>query len=443
MATVQLQPLPPEEALAAFRKRGATLSPSFAWQDVWQAEHAKAFTVAKSAGFDILADIHGSLQEAMEKGETFESWSKRIRPTLADKGWWGRKEVIDPATGEVVEAQLGSTRRLQIIYDTNLRTSHAAGRWAQIERTAARRPWLRYVAVQDERTRQQHRRWHGTVLRWDDPWWNTHAPPNGWRCRCTVQQLSDRDLGRYGYTPSERAPSEAEPPRAYTNPRTGEVTEVPPGIDPGWAYNPGRAAAPATEALSKLATVPPAVAARAHQANPQLLPAALEEHRRWVEELAAEMAAAQPRPRHVHRAVGVIPPTVLDGLTKQLKGEPASALITLFDDDAFHWLRDAKAGARTKSGLPKALTATDLMRLPEILAKPEGVYWDTQSEALAFAFAAADPRHGKVVVLVDQVRKVRGADGARVKEIFNTVRTGGYERPETLGSARYVRLDKK
>lgn len=244
MAATKLEALAPREAIAQFLRRGARLAPSFAWEDVWQEEHARAFTVAKSAGFDILADLQSSLSEALQQGETFAAWSQRIRPTLAEKGWWGRKEVLDPATGDVVEVQLGSTRRLKIIYDTNMRVSHATGRWQQIERVAARRPWLRYVAVLDERTRASHRRWHGTVLRWDDPWWNTHAPPNGWRCRCTIQQLSDRDLERFGYAPSERPPSEATPARAWQNPRTGEVVEVPAGIDPGWAYNPGRARVP-------------------------------------------------------------------------------------------------------------------------------------------------------------------------------------------------------
>ena len=28
----------------------------------------------------------------------------------------------------------------------------------------------------------------------------------------------------------------------WTNPKTGEVTDVPKGIDPGWAYNPGKSA---------------------------------------------------------------------------------------------------------------------------------------------------------------------------------------------------------
>src|SRR5690606_4472693 len=101
-------------------------------------------------------------------------------------------------TGRMREVQLGSPNRLRTIYETNLRQAMAAGRWERIERTADRRPYLRYVAMQDGNTRDEHAQWHNTVLAWDDPWWQTHAPPNGWGCRCKIQQLSERDLARYG-----------------------------------------------------------------------------------------------------------------------------------------------------------------------------------------------------------------------------------------------------
>jgi len=124
--------------------------------------------------------------------------------------------------------------------------AHARGHWERIERVAAERPWLRYVSVLDARTRPDHAAWHGTILRWDDPWWETHYPPNGWRCRCLVQQLDDGDLEAFGFTPSDGPPAGSETTRPWTNKRTGETVEVPVGIDPGFAHNVGRlgAAAP-------------------------------------------------------------------------------------------------------------------------------------------------------------------------------------------------------
>lgn len=237
---VTLEPLPPLEAILAMARRGRRLDPTFSWRDMWQREHLRAFTVAKSAGFDILEDIQKALQEALEQGLTPRQFAQRLEPILREKGWWGRRLATDPLTGIERVVQLGSTRRLDLIFDTNMRVSYARGHWQGFERRKRDRPWLRYVALLDDRTRHAHRRMHNVTLPVDDPWWETFAPPNGWNCRCTLMSLSDRDVERM------RDELIFEPPEAtwrdIANPRTGEVTRTPDGVDPGWAYNPGREA---------------------------------------------------------------------------------------------------------------------------------------------------------------------------------------------------------
>lgn len=228
--------VPPEDAIRFYRAKG--LVRSFAWQDVWQEQHAFAFTVAKLTRDDLLAAVRAGVDRAITEGTTLGQFRRELEPLLQREGWWGRKLVRDPA-GEEREVQLGSPRRLQTIYQTNLRTSYAAGKWAQFERLKARRPYLRYVALLDGRTRPLHRQWHDIVLPVDDPWWRTHAPPNGWNCRCTLQSLSERDLGRYNLRVSPAAPPTDIVP--WRDPRSGDVIAVPRGIDPGWAYNPGAA----------------------------------------------------------------------------------------------------------------------------------------------------------------------------------------------------------
>lgn len=241
MSRAELTPLPPRDAIAALRARGGRLDPSFSWLDVWQEEHARAFTVAKSAGYDILSDIYEALLQALEEGKTFRQFADELRPRLEAKGWWGHNEVVNPLTGERRAVRLGSMRRLQTIFETNMRVSYAAGHWARFERDKALRPFLRYVAILDEATRPLHRSMHNLVLPVDHPFWNQWAPPNGWGCRCTLQQLSQREIDRLI---SEGEELRFEPPevgeRPFVNWRTGEVSIVPDGIDPGWAYNPGK-----------------------------------------------------------------------------------------------------------------------------------------------------------------------------------------------------------
>ncbi|MBZ9678905.1 phage minor head protein [Mesorhizobium sp. ES1-1] len=239
----ELKPVPPREAIAALFERGGRLDPSFAWQDVWQDTHASMFTVAKSAGFDILSDIYAALVDALANGTTLRQFGAELTPALQAKGWWGKQPAFDPVSGDTTWSQLGSTRRLGIMFDVNMRVSYAAGHWASFERSKAARPFLRYVHLEgQEFPRLQHHLWHNTVLPVDHPWWNTHACPNGWNCHCTLQSLSQRDIDRL-QREGELLKFEPVPGtmRKYVNNRTGEVTMVPDGIDPGWAYNPGKA----------------------------------------------------------------------------------------------------------------------------------------------------------------------------------------------------------
>jgi SPP1 gp7 family putative phage head morphogenesis protein len=227
--------LPAKEALEFFRAKG--FRTSFAWQDVWQQEHEAAFTVAKMMDVDMLRDVRAAVDKAIAEGTTLTDFRKELKPKLVDAGWWGKKEMVDPESGEAVLAQLGSSRRLRTIFRVNLQTSYAAGEEQQIQDTKAEAPYLMYDAVDDGRTRPEHKKWDGTILHADDPWWQKHTPPNGWFCRCGRLQLSARQVEAMGLSVASKAP--ASPERDYTNPRTGEVTRVPVGIDPGWAYNPG------------------------------------------------------------------------------------------------------------------------------------------------------------------------------------------------------------
>jgi hypothetical protein len=130
-----------------------------------------------------------------------------------------------------------------------MRTARAAGRWAQIERRAARETtrgrtlYARYMAVLDDRTRPAHKAWHGTILPVGHPWWASHQPPNGWMCRCTIQMLTEADLKRYGYapTPDDKVPPVVMERRTVTlADGTKEVWETPRGIDTGFGNSVGQ-----------------------------------------------------------------------------------------------------------------------------------------------------------------------------------------------------------
>ena len=168
----------PRDALDYFRNKGWKIG--FDYRDVWREEHAYAFTVAKATQVEVLESIRDAIDKAIAAGMTKRQFEKELTPVLQRLGWWGTKDTIDPLTGEPVRAKLGSPRRLNTIYETNLRTARAAGQWKRAERTKKALPYLRYELGPSEHHRAWHVAWEGTTLSVDDDWWNAHMPPNGW-----------------------------------------------------------------------------------------------------------------------------------------------------------------------------------------------------------------------------------------------------------------------
>lgn len=227
--------VPPAQAINYFKAKG--LKPTFSYADMMDEAHDHAFTVAKMMDVDMLGQIRASLDAAMANGTSFKAWTDQITPILQSGGWWGRKEVLDPLTGQVIVAQLGSPWRLETIFRTNMQTAYAAGAWQEIVANAETAPLLMYDAVDDDRTRPLHASWDQRVVPVDSDWWSTHYPPNGYNCRCGVIQLSQAEADAMGLNVTLDPKSDGSV--QWTNPRTGEDLMIPKGIDPGFTHNAG------------------------------------------------------------------------------------------------------------------------------------------------------------------------------------------------------------
>ncbi len=232
--------LPPARALDYYRSKGFVL-PSWRWAEVWQQQHAVAFTVAKATQIDLLEDIRGAVDRFIAEGQTYREAARELEPVLREHGWWGRQEVRNPFTGELESVQLGSPRRIRTILRTNVRTAHAAARWQAQQENGKRRPYLLYDAIDDAVTRPSHRALDGLVFRVDDPFWRSHYPPNGWNCRCRVRALTEAGLKRLGLTVSKSSPGDFSPVDATVSGGIEVQTTSWRGImtpDPGWDYAP-------------------------------------------------------------------------------------------------------------------------------------------------------------------------------------------------------------
>jgi SPP1 gp7 family putative phage head morphogenesis protein len=226
--------LPAEEAIEYFKGKG--LKQSYNWYEMMNQDHDLSFTVAKMMDDDLLITVRTELDKAMADGLTMAEFKKNLIPILQKKGWWGKKDVIDAATGHVTKIQLGSASRLENIFRTNMQSSYAAGQWQAIQETKETIPFLMYDAVDDDRTREEHAKFDGLVLPVDDPFWASHYPPNGWACRCGVIQMDKDDLDdndlKVSKTPALKKYN-------WTNPTTGKKLKIPEGVDPGFNHNAG------------------------------------------------------------------------------------------------------------------------------------------------------------------------------------------------------------
>lgn len=77
---------------------------------------------------------------------------------------------------------------LQSEYSTAVNGSELAARWGQFQQNKEAMPNLIYQTAGDSRVRDSHRALDGVKRPVDDDFWKTYYPPNGWNCRCTVNQ---------------------------------------------------------------------------------------------------------------------------------------------------------------------------------------------------------------------------------------------------------------
>jgi len=223
MADAAYGSLPFAEQIAFF-KRKLNL-PTQSWTDVYKSEHDWAFVVAGANRDALVADFRQAVERAMEEGWSLGKFRKSFDTIVAQHGW---------------DYNGGRDWRSRVIYETNLNTSYAAGRYEQLQAA----PFWRYVhADWVTHPRPQHQAWDGLVLAKDDPFWNTHFPPNGWGCQCSVRGLWPRDLKRLGKSGPDEAPKVQWVARqiGQNSPIGPRVVKVPEGIDPGFDYVPGKA----------------------------------------------------------------------------------------------------------------------------------------------------------------------------------------------------------
>jgi hypothetical protein len=188
--------------------------------------HDRAFVVAGATDIAMLEEFQSAV---IEGARTYDSgaFAAEFDRIVETYGW---------------SYNGGREWRIRTIFETNIRTSYMAGRLKQLrdpDLVKIQPYWMyRHADTRVPMTpRPSHLSWDGLVLMWDDPWWDTHFPPNDWACSCGVHGLSRGDLARMGKQGQDRAPALTR--RPYTHKASGETVQLPEGVGYGWDYMPG------------------------------------------------------------------------------------------------------------------------------------------------------------------------------------------------------------
>lgn len=398
--------LPPAEAIGFLRGKANVTSQSY--EDVWGKANVKAFTVAGAGTRALVEDFRTEVARALEKGTSLQEFRKQFDGIVESHGW----------------AHTGKPGwRARIIYETNLGMAYSAGRYAQQTEpeTLAAFPYWQYVHSGARHPRLQHQAWNGLTLRADDPWWSTHYPPNGWGCGCRTRPVSARSLQRMGKSGPDTAPPLKLKP--HTIRKTGEVVEVPEGIDPGFDYNVGQewtGKAPQIPADATLRVRPPTVPSASvgsmpGSANPQ------------VQDFAQKVLDGTINDRAQSIVAGTVPPSI-----GALLGTSPATTSRQVEISAFRVLKVA-GRAEEMGGMPSQVhpevTARDWGRLQQMLDRGE-VWLDNAAEGRGLkqvsVFLELDGREMLAVI-----RRVPTPDG-KGRLILPTLHQVGARRKKRL-----------
>ncbi|WP_151805466.1 phage head morphogenesis protein [Acinetobacter junii] len=189
-----MQPVPFLEAIQYAQLKKIVLPDEFYSLDLRTRQYAS--TVSFLTSLEQINTVMHAVNKSIADGSTFNDFQKLV----------AESEIILPES------------YLDNVFRTNIQSAYAHGRWQQQQRNKAARPYLMYSAIDDSRVRPSHIAMNRIIRHIDDPFWLIWYPPNGFRCRCTVIALTEKQALKYGITSDEDLPDVA--------------------VDLGWSTNP-------------------------------------------------------------------------------------------------------------------------------------------------------------------------------------------------------------
>ena len=384
--------LPPQDAIDYLKNKGFKIG--WDWHETLDDAHSRAFTVAKVARIDILQDIRKSLITALESGQGFEKWKDNITPVLQDKGWWGRKTVINPE-GKEQDVQLGSPRRLRTIYDTNMQSAFSAGRYKAMLAGSDTRPYWEWRHVTISNPRKQHLALNGQLFRFDDPFWSVAYPPSEWGCKCRVIARSNREVADKEILSSEGYRTEVTE-KVGTDRNTGADVfakrtqfNIPTKSGETLSFAPaaGFNGSPASSYLIDTVLTKRATELMGTEKGLQQVQQMLNAQPRIkAHEAFVKNSMSFAKPQNKTSTVGVIQSKEIEFLAH--KGQAVESPIMTISD---HLMVGKKAQRHGDAG--NAPTLEEWTALPQLITQVEQVVYDVKNESVLYLLPALVKQH--------------------------------------------------
>ncbi len=420
---------PPQDAIRYLEQKFPKAS--WAYTDLLDNAHDRAFVVAKMVDVDLATTVQRSIINAMKEGKGYKAWAKDIDKVLAKSGWYDGQINVD-AQGNAKKVATGGQHRLETIYRTNVAAAYEAGRQQVIFNDRDDDPfgYVMYSAIMDNRTRPTHKALHGKVMEKSDPAWSSISPPNGYNCRCTIVELTQGQIDRYGYKVSKsegklstqvvELPNGKEAQRTLFELDNGAVFKT----DVGFNHAPK--ILPMQTLFDKAILAEPKFASRVvSQAlvQPRIKTQVNQEVKTWVQGVDAKYAKGE------FRHVGVIPSVFIEALASEKNFELQTAVITLHDRISLHHLaREHKTHSQDW-----------VENIVENLTGKYALYWDNKKNYPVFIFDVPNSKYRLVMRLNENI-KGHNVFNEKQKFTGNVIRTITVDTIENIENGSHYAL---
>lgn len=420
---------PPQDAIRYLEQKFPKAS--WAYTDLLDNAHDRAFVVAKMVDVDLATTVQRSIIDAMQEGKGYKAWAKDIDKVLAKSGWYDGQINVD-AQGNAKKVVTGGQHRLETIYRTNVAAAYEAGRQQVIFNDRDDDPfgYVMYSAIMDNRTRPTHKALHGKVMEKSDPAWSSISPPNGYNCRCTIVELTQGQVDRYGYKVSKsegklstqvvELPNGKEAQRTLFELDNGAVFKT----DVGFNHAPK--ILPMQTLFDKAILAEPKFASRVVSqalAQPRIKTQVNQEVKTWVQGVDTKYAKGE------FRHVGVIPSVFIEALASEKNFELQTAVITLHDRISLHHLaREHKIHSQDW-----------VENIVENLTGKYALYWDNKKNYPVFIFNVPNSKY-RLVMLLNENIKGHNVFNEKQKFTGNVIRTITVDTIENIENGSHYAL---